>query len=237
MKRAIKTTILMVGLSVSPLCSWAGGVGINATRIIYTAQSKSVSTSVRNNDTKNTYLAQVNVSATPDGGDAPFIVTPPLFRLESGAQNQVRITKTGEGLPGDRESLFWFSMQAIPSAKSLNGVPTRLVGAAQISLGTTIKLIYRPQGLPMPPERGFGLLQFSRAADGIKITNPSPYYVSFFSFKVGGREFISNSQPVKMVAPKSEVVMPAKNVQFPAKVSWVAINDIGGELAYQGEAQ
>jgi len=235
-KRLI-TTMMVASAGLFPLLSLAGGVGINATRIIYPSQSQSVSTSVRNNDTQTTYLTQVGVSATPDGGSAPFVATPPLFRMEPGTQNQVRIVKTGGQLPADRESLFWFTMQAIPSAKEVNGGSTRLTGATQIALGTTIKLIYRPEGLPMPPEKGFGLLQFSRAVNGIKITNPSPYYVSFFSFKVGGRELISSAQPIKMVAPKSTVVMSAKGLTFPVKVSWSAIDDIGGERHYQGEAQ
>ncbi|ENX4473581.1 molecular chaperone [Enterobacter roggenkampii] len=227
--------IVMAGYSLS---ATAGGVGIDATRVIYPEQSKSVTTSVRNTDTRYSYLTQVAVSATPDGGSAPFVATPPLFRMEPGGRNQIRITRTSmAGLPSDRESLFWFSMRAIPSSEAVNGSPTKLTGSTQIALGTFIKLIYRPASLSVPPEKGFGMLTFSKASDGLRVHNASPYYVSFFSLKVGGRELITNDQRVKMVAPLSDVVVPGRKLSFPAKVSWTAINDIGGEVKFQGEVR
>ncbi|MEI9745961.1 molecular chaperone [Enterobacter ludwigii] len=231
--------MVAAGLAGFSLTALAGGVGIDATRIIYPEQSKSVTTSVRNNDSRNIYLTQVAVSATPDGkGSAPFVATPPLFRMESGGRNQIRITRTSAAaLPSDRESLYWFSMQAIPSASVINGTPEELTGSTQIALGAVIKLIYRPKNLPVSPEKGFGMLAFSRAADGIKVRNDSPYYVSFFSLKVGDKELITNDQQVKMVAPLSEVVVPARKLSFPARVSWSAINDIGGEVKFQGEVR
>lgn len=236
--RGLRGPLLVAVLAGYSLSVSAGGVGIDATRIIFPEQSKSVTTSVRNNDSRYSYLTQIAVSATPDGGNAPFVATPPLFRMDSGERNQIRITRTGNmGLASDRESLFWFSMRAIPSTEMVNGSPTKLTGSTQVALGTFIKLIYRPQNLPVPPEKGFGMLTFSRAMDGLKVHNASPYYVSFFSLKVGGKELITNDQRVKMVAPLSDVVVPAKKIRFPSKVSWSAINDIGGEVKFQGEVQ
>ncbi|MBH3035783.1 molecular chaperone [Serratia marcescens] len=235
--RLLLMTMAIASSAGVSLSTYAGGVGIDATRIIYPQQSKSVATSVRNNDS-SAYLTQVSVSKTLSGGQAPFVVTPPLFRMEPRTHNQIKITKlSGTELPSDRESLYWFTMQAIPSVKDISGSPTKVNGAAQIALGTSIKLIYRPANLPVPPEKGFGMLSFSRAVDGIKIRNASPYYVSFLSFKVGGKELITNTQTVKMVAPLSDVVMPARNLAFPSKVNWIAINDIGGEVKFDGEVQ
>lgn len=236
--RRLTGILLAAVLAGYSLSASAGGVGIDATRIIYPEQSKSVTTSVRNNDSRHSYLMQVSVSATPDGGNAPFLATPPLFRIGPGERNKIRITRTGkDGLPSDRESLFWFGMRAIPSTEMVNGSPTKLTGSTQVALGTFIKFIYRPQNLPVTPEKGFGMLTFSRAVDGLKIHNASPYYVSFFSLKLGGVELITNDQKVKMVAPLSDVVVPSQKIHFPSKVSWSAINDIGGEVKFQGEVQ
>ncbi|WP_449543439.1 fimbrial biogenesis chaperone [Enterobacter ludwigii] len=236
--RGLRNVVLGAVLVGCSLSVFAGGVGIDATRIIYPEQSKSVTTSVRNTDTRDSYLTQVAVSSTPDGGSAPFVATPPLFRMEPGGRNQIRITRTSQtGLPSDRESLFWFSMRAIPSSEEVKGSPTKLTGSMQVALGTFIKLIYRPVNLPVPPEKGFGMLTFTRAADGVRVHNASPYYVSFFSLKVGGRELITSNQKVKMVAPLSDVVVPGIKLSFPSKVTWTAINDIGGEVKFQGEVQ
>ncbi|MDI8993129.1 fimbria/pilus periplasmic chaperone, partial [Salmonella enterica subsp. enterica serovar Anatum] len=41
---------------------------------------------------------------------APFMVTPPLFRLNGGQKNVLRIIRTGGNLPEDRESLYWLDI-------------------------------------------------------------------------------------------------------------------------------
>ncbi|PQQ30264.1 molecular chaperone [Photorhabdus luminescens] len=237
MKR-LMTAMMAVGLLGGPITSTqAEGVGINATRIIYRADSYAATTSLRNSSKEAVYLMQVTVSSIPDGGKAaPFLVTPPLFRMEPGSQNQVRIIKTGQALPADRESLFWFTAKAIPLSHD-TGNPSRqqVTGGIQITLAHTIKLMYRPSGLPVAPENGFGALRFKPAAEGITVTNPSPYYITFTSLKVGEQELMTKQQKENMVSPFSTLFLPLKGVHYPAKVSWTVINDLGGGSTYQGE--
>ncbi len=47
---------------------------------------------------------------------APFLITPPLFRLDAKQENVLRIIRTGGNLPADRESLFWLNIKSIPSS-------------------------------------------------------------------------------------------------------------------------
>jgi P pilus assembly chaperone PapD len=55
-------------------------------------------------------------------GKAPFIITPPLYRLDGGQKNIERIVMTGS-LPQEQESLFWLNIKAIPSAsKQMNSL-------------------------------------------------------------------------------------------------------------------
>ncbi|TNH45442.1 fimbrial biogenesis chaperone [Photorhabdus luminescens] len=237
MKRLI-TAMMVAGLLGCPISSaQAEGVGINATRIIYRADSHAATASLRNSSKEAVYLMQVTVSSTPEGSKiAPFVVTPPLFRMEPGSQNQVRIIKTGQALPADRESLFWFTAQAIPlSPESDNPAGKQITGGVQIALANTIKLMYRPQGLPISAEKGFGTLHFKPTAEGITVTNPSPYYITFTSLKVGGQELMTKQQKENMVSPFSALALPLKGAHYPAKVSWTVINDLGGESSYQGE--
>ena len=54
---------------------------------------------------------------TLNGGaeKAPFIITPPLYRLDKDQQNVERIVLAG-ALPQDKESLYWLNIKAIPAA-------------------------------------------------------------------------------------------------------------------------
>nr|MDQ6119426.1 fimbria/pilus periplasmic chaperone [Klebsiella pneumoniae subsp. pneumoniae] len=63
-------------------------------------------------------MIKADVFATPDGRNTqtdpksavPFMVTPPLFRLEPNSQNSVLIVRNGAAqLPADRESVFYLS--------------------------------------------------------------------------------------------------------------------------------
>ncbi len=237
MKR-LMTTIIVAGLLGSSVtATGAGGVSIDTTRIIYPADSHAAATSVRNSSQEAVYLMQMTVSTTPKGDKtAPFLVTPPLFLMEPGGQNQVRIIKTGQPLPADRESLFWFTAQAIPlSLKPDNPSGKQVTGGVQIATANTIKLMYRPSGLPVLPEQGFGSLRFKPTVSGITITNPSPYYITFTSLKVGGQELMTQQQKEDMVSPFSVLFFSLKGIHYPAKVSWTVINDLGGKSSYQGE--
>lgn len=70
---------------------------------------------------------------------APFIITPPLYRLDKDQQNVERIVLAG-ALPQDKESLYWLNIKAIPAA-------SRKDNTLQIAVKTRIKLIYRPAAL------------------------------------------------------------------------------------------
>ncbi|RAX00316.1 hypothetical protein CKY04_07940 [Photorhabdus sp. S8-52] len=237
MKRLMTAMIVAGLLGSSITATRAGGISIDTTRIIYPADSHAAATSVRNSSKEAVYLMQVAVSADSERKKtAPFVVTPPLFRLEPGTQNQVRIIKTGKALPADRESLFWFTAQAIPlSPESDNPSRKQITGGVQIAIANTIKLMYRPQGLPISAEKGFSTLHFKPTAEGMTVTNPSPYYITFTSLKVGGQELMTKQQKENMVSPFSALALPLKGAHYPAKVSWTVINDLGGESSYQGE--
>ncbi len=45
----------------------------------------------------------------------PFMPTPQTFRMEAAAGQALRLLYTGDNLPQDRESVFWFSFSRLPS--------------------------------------------------------------------------------------------------------------------------
>lgn len=165
------------------------------------------------------YLIQSWVDAQEgESAKAPFIITPPLFRLDGGQNNLLRVVRAGGNLPTDRESLYWLNVKSIPSVEKKENT-------LQIAIKTRIKLIYRPQGLAGNPEEAAGKVTWRRSGDRLQVTNPSPYYLTFFNLKLNGSAITGNT----MVAPQATASFPLPTAQGGGgSLSWQIINDYGG---------
>ncbi|MGL5384399.1 MAG: fimbrial biogenesis chaperone [Serratia sp. (in: enterobacteria)] len=195
-----------------------GGITVGGTRLIYDGSKKEASLNVTNSDT-GPYLIQ-SWADTQNGGaeKAPFIVTPPLFRLDGNEQNLLRIVRTGGNLPEDRESLYWLNIKSIPTGTKKDNANT-----LQIAVKTRIKLIYRPLGLmKKTPEELTKNLTWSQSGSKLTVTNPTAYYMNFQQVKVGGREL----KGVTFVAPMSSATFDAQGAS--GSVTWKLITDYGG---------
>ncbi|MER2299769.1 MAG: molecular chaperone, partial [Pseudomonas sp.] len=116
MKRKLLTLASVVFCLSSTLAH--AGVNVGATRVIYQGKDKEANLSVTNTvDDRIPYLIQSWVSEYgTDEATEKFIVTPPLFRLDPGSQNMLRIMAVQtKQLPTDRESLFAVNVKAIPA--------------------------------------------------------------------------------------------------------------------------
>ncbi|WP_145520224.1 fimbrial biogenesis chaperone [Yersinia mollaretii] len=229
MSRFFPLFSLMLSLFASSFVAQAEGFGINATRLIYPQGVPSISVTVRNTLTATPYLVQAGVSrAQHQHEPAPFSVTPPLFRLEAGGTNQIRIVAHNVNAPNDRESIFYFHASAIPASTQPESGSQRagVSGTVQFGVGNIIKLFYRPSGLASSSAAAQRDLQFSRVKEGIQVSNNSPYFVSFSSLKVGG-------QAIKLDTPAALMIAPFSNQTYPSSASkgtvqWQTINDEGG---------
>ena len=214
--------ILLVITSLWSEASLAGVV-VGGTRVVYNGGKREASLSVRNPD-QNPYLIQTWADANGPSGETksaqqpPFVVTPPVFRLDAGKENMVRIIRTGGDLPEDRESIYWMNIKSIPaSSKNDKNV-------LQISVKTRIKLIYRPEGVHAPTEDDYRQVSFHRAGNQIQIINPTSYYLSFFSLNIGHTPVTASI----MVPPKDRASYPMPSAASGSQVTWRAINDFGG---------
>ncbi|WP_242487835.1 fimbrial biogenesis chaperone [Pseudomonas sp. TH31] len=165
------------------------------------------------------YLIQSWVESTSDAATqkAPFIITPPLFRLDAGQENVLRIIRSGGTFPENKESVFWVNIKSIPATEKSD------TNQLQISVKTRIKLFYRPLGLSGSASDAYKSLKFSRSGNQLQVNNPTPYHVSFYRVSVGKAE-IENAG---MVAPQSSLTwtIPAGATGV---ASWQSINDFGG---------
>ncbi|CAI1072020.1 Chaperone protein fimC precursor [Serratia quinivorans] len=202
------------------------GVVVGGTRLVYDGGKKESSLSVSNPD-KIPYLMQSWVEPQNGGAEkAPFIITPPLFRLDGGQENVLRVVRAGGNLPEDKESLYWMNIKSIPSAaKSVSQ------NTLQIAVKTRIKLIYRPKGLKGLPEESASLLKWQRSGSQLQVTNPTPFYMNFQSVTVSGKEV----PDVTYVAPMSSASFALPTGVSGGAVRWKIINDYGGiGAAYSG---
>lgn len=227
---------LALGLILTTAQPALASISVGASRIIFNAGESSKSVDINNRSNSQPYLINVDVSRDVAGKlvDAPFMVTPALFRIEPGNTNKVRILKKADALPTDRESVFYFNAMAIPTSKVGEVESSTAVGGViQVATGNTVKLFYRPANLAMTQKQAMGKLQFTRDAQGIKVSNPTPYYISLSKLIINGKavklDVLNGSS---MVAPFGSYVYPVTAAA--GKVEWKAINDFGGKESFDG---
>lgn len=195
------------------------GIVIGGTRVIYNGEKKETSTSIRNQEKSGVYLVQSWIDTGVKENKAPFIVTPPLFRINPGEENILRIVRTGGSLPEDRESVFWLNVKSIPATD--DSMPQNNV--LQIVVKSRLKLFYRPAGLEGAQDIAYKNLSVVRSGNHLTVSNPTPYYVTLFTLKVDGLEI----KEADMVPPKGSVSFALPSTTA-STVSWQAISDYGG---------
>ncbi len=195
------------------------GVSIGGSRVVFPGDKREQTISVKNMDA-SPYLIQSWVEDDTGKVDgAHFILTPPLFRLDSGDTNVLRIVKLANNFPGDKETLFWLNIKSIPGAKEHDE------NTLQIAVRTRMKLIFRPAALADTlPETQAEKVKWTETAGALEVTNPTPYYMNFISVSVDGHPL----PEVTYVPPLSTKKFSLGAIQSARNVSWKIINDFGG---------
>jgi P pilus assembly chaperone PapD len=194
------------------------GVVINGTRLVYQGDKKESSLGLSNPDATD-YLVQ---SWVDSGGKnlarAPFLITPPLFRLDAKEDNVLRVVRTGGNLPDDRESLYWLNIKAIPSSKHVEGMNT-----LQIAINTRIKLLYRPSAVKGKPEDVADKLEWRREGNDLVVNNPTPFYMNFQAVTLNGQKVTKATWAV----PKTETHFALPGSVGGSTVAYSIITDYG----------
>ena len=181
---ALRLGSLLAGLLIaaSVPSDAVAGVLINGTRIVYPAAEREVTVELTNKGQTpvlmQAWVDRGDAQLKPQEADAPFLATPPIFRLDPQKGQSVRLAFTGEDLPQDRETLFWFNALEIPPMpQDANG------SMMQVAVRSRLKLFYRPSGLPgdLPSAVGKVNWQVQHQGNGyvLRGENPSPYHISF----------------------------------------------------------
>lgn len=235
----LQVILMSAVFSVTSLAA-EGGLRLTQTRVVFNGGDNSAKVAIKNNS-EQVYLVKVDVMNTQEGNAdmpaPPFLVTPPLSRLEALSQNTSLVVRNGaEKLPNDRESVFYLSFLAIPSTKKWANSDENMT-SAQVSVGVrnVIKLFYRPANLPITVEQAARKLTFSQKGQQLKVTNPTPYYLTLAQLKTDQHGVdLRNAEP--MLAPFS-----TRHYSVHGKVTqaqWAVIGDFGNmSQMYQATVQ
>lgn len=219
-----------LGALLAALWAWLetaqGAVSLSGTRLVFDGRFVETSIEVRNRDDREVLL-QVWLTDGQQDNDSPdaalpFVVTPHLLRLPGHGREQVRVLYQGQGMPADRESLL--HLYALE-------IPRRGEGSQQlnIALRQRINVFYRPKDLPGDATQTAQMLQWRRHADGVlQLRNPTPFHATLQDIRINGVQL----SDYLLLAPGAGHDWPLADVRASAILSFKALNDYGGQLAY-----
>lgn len=219
-------------------------VVVGGTRVVLPAQQGEVTVRLTN-DSEHPALVEAwidtgDINSAPDNASSPFLITPPLFRMDSHKDQSLRIiyTQGSQPLPADRESLFWLNVLEVPPKPS--GTQNAGQNYLQFAIRSRLKLFYRPASLPGDAMKAPDQLVFKAAAGSgaaLEVHNPTPYYVTISKLSLGadGKAIDGASG---MVAPFGDLRLPLKDlVRAPTAgtpVAFTTIDDYGAADAHKG---
>lgn len=210
------------------------GVVITGTRVVYPAGQKEVTVKMNNNGKLPAFVQawvdSGDSQSSPTNSKAPFVLSPPVARIDPSKGQTLRMMFTGANLPADKESVFFLNVLEIPpKAKE----PLSL-NVLQMAFRSRIKIFYRPSNLPGKPGQAVEQLQWSIVKVGstyaLRAFNPSAYYLSMVEVALveGAQHYTAANG---MVAPGEShdfdifglKAMPAQG----AEIQFNALNDFG----------
>ena len=231
-KSAMFGLIGLLALSGSSLPASAGVV-LSSTRVIYEESLHEKTIKAVNRGTSpvliQTWIDDGRENTPPDQLNVPFMVTPPVGRLDPKHEQIIKITSLNNNFPKDRESVYWLNVMEIP-AKAKN---TTNVNILQVAFRTRIKLFWRPDGLKGTYPEAMEKLQWKLTNDNGKYvaiaSNSTPYYISLSKADVTSKGH-SWKINVKMIPPFGKETLEIEkmtNLSPNAEIKYIAIGEQG----------
>lgn len=218
--------VALIALFICGVQLAQASVVLSGTRVIYHGKKKEVTVTVTNNNSSpvliQNWMDVGKEKVVPEKMTVPFVLTPPINRVDTGKAQTLRITYLGSpALPQDKESVFWINVLEIPAkSKGVKEDQSRL----NIAFRSRIKMFYRPEGLKGTAYQAINQLQWQPEKGGVSVTNPTPYFVSLQLI-----QYADKTTEGEMIAPgetQHYKFSGVTNVDL-SKVYYYAINDYG----------
>lgn len=178
LRKAMVITFLILNVSFAQLT-------LNSNRLIFNhGEKSSQSILVTNDDFGMPYLVQSWIEDN-DGNKVmrPLAALPILQRLNAEQSKYIKVSFIGDSseLAEDRETLLFLNILGVPPKGDVHA-------ADQISMviQLTLKLFYRPKGLPKYDEMEWVKELIVQKKDNVfLLNNPTPYHIVIYGFSSG----------------------------------------------------
>ena len=205
-------------------------VVMTGTRIIYPSQLREKSVQLRNIG-KEPFVVQIQIDKgnIDEKTDDDFIITPPVFRMEPGSGQSIRLMFAGRPLPQDRESLFYMNFTQLPALKGEARDNNQLV----LAITNRVKIFYRPQGISGKQNNIARGLSLSLVGKKIRVTNTSGYYAVIRRADLSEQGKMISLADSVMIPPKSSSELtpsqPITNLSG-MRLKLILVNDYGMDI-------
>lgn len=165
-------------------------VVITGTRQVFPAEQKEITVQLNNTGTQpalvQSWIDSGDPQSSPTTATAPFVLSPPMARIDPGKGQSLRVMFVGAPLRKDKESVFWLNVLEIPPKEPLVEGQNQL----QMAFRSRVKIFYRPvlepgAAIQAPDQVQWKVLP-SALGKGfvLQAYNPSAFYVSLISLKL-----------------------------------------------------
>lgn len=204
-------------------------VRLGASRLIYDPASNGTTLTVTN---PQDYPILIQSQALDENkkNKAPFVVTPPLMRLDGHQSSRLRIVRTGGNFRTDRESLQWLCVKGIPPKTGDewaqdNDNKDKVSLNLQVSINNCIKLLVRPDAIKSHPDDVENRLKWQMHGNKLTAKNDSPLYINISELKING----SAIRDIHYVPPFASYDFTLPSAAARKIIEWKIVNDYGGE--------
>ncbi|MCS4251337.1 molecular chaperone [Pseudomonas sp. BIGb0164] len=210
--------LLLAGVLLTLAPPARAALKIEGTRLIYLGQDRGASIGVVNQAARELVVQTwITGDDTSANGDVPFVATEPLVRLGPGEHHSLRLLYAGEGLPTDRESLFWLNILEIPlKPENANSV--------QFAIRQRLKLFYRPPALAGGSAEAVQQLVWRTQGGRVTVSNPSAFHLSLVNLHTDSQVL---SDYVLLAPHQSKTLDAPAPVDPGTTLHFTEITDIG----------
>ncbi|WP_311751946.1 molecular chaperone [Proteus columbae] len=218
----IKLTILSI-FSILPIYGYTS-IEINKDKFIFIESKNQEIIEIKNN-TNSDYFIQSWISFYDENNDTelPFMITPPLFKIEKDENYSLKIFKTDEIEKKDRETLYRINIKRIPVLSDSDENKNLL----HISMNSVYNLIYRPISIEENAKDAYNKIEFLKNKNNeFIINNPTPYFITLLNIRYNGVLLINKSKTI----PPFKKHNTKNTIKGNGLIKWKTIDQYGVEI-------
>jgi len=235
-----KTILSLCALSIGMMFSQSNyaSIVLNGTRVIYQGSKNEVTVSLTNNNPRpvlvQSWIDAGNETKTPEKISVPFVLTPPINRVDANKGQTIRISYTGvPALPTDKESVYWLNVLEVPAKDKASG---EIKQKLNVVFRTRIKLFYRPDGLEGDSNEAPDALHWQLNNQNVTVKNDSKYNITIFKINYKDKSITSEIDG-EMLAPGESHKFALKNTGNIDGLTFSTINDYGALIHHKARAE